>query len=229
MRSVNRVLVAIACVAVGFAVAGAASALTLEDLTVPGASFDAGNGVTYESFEVKIKGKGLSADLSDYEVVSTADGFKLMGDFNETGKGGKIRLEYAVTGPLLVGASLAIDVGSGSPLSASRITGTPAARVAAKGKGGRSQLKVTSQLFAPKKLDKLSVPLKNGGTSDAAVFDALTSLKVKEGINVKGESFFNGNGSAVSHSFAVSVPEPTTALMLAAGLAGLAVVRGRSR
>jgi hypothetical protein len=229
MRSVKTFLVATAGLAFGLSAAGGASALTLADLTVPRASFDAGNGVSYEQFEVRIKGKGLSADLSDYEVVSTADGFMLMGDFNESGKGGKIRLEYEVTGPALVGASLSIDVGSGSQFAASRITGAPAPRVAAKGRGREDQLKVTSQLFDSKKLDKLSVPLKNGGTSDAAVFDALTSLKVREGINVKGESFFNGNGSAVSHSFTVPVPEPTTASMLAAGLAGLAVVRGRSR
>lgn len=207
MRSATRILVMMACLAVGLAVGGGANAETLEDLLIPGATITSGNGVTYSNFGVKTKGKGLSLDLSKYTVVSTGDGFLLTGDLSESKKGGKLKLSYDVTGPDLIGADLAIAAGTGS----------------------KGKIKVKERLFGQKKLDKLTAKLKD--TSDSAVLAALGSLRVEETIKIKGDFFQAGSGSSVDHSFSmVHTPEPTTALMLAAGLAGLAAAgRRRSR
>jgi hypothetical protein len=210
MRSANRVLMVIACLAVSLAVAGGASAQTLQDLTAPGASFSAG-GVTYDNFDVKIKGKGLSRDLTEYYIVPTGDGFALEGEFSEMSskgkaKGGKIKLTYDATGIDLLGAGLAIDGGSGSD----------------------GKLKVKEKLSNGKKIDTLKVSFKKSDTSDSTVLNSLPALSVKETIRIKGDYFLDGSDSSVTHSFTSPVPEPTTGLMLALGLAGLAAKR-RSR
>ena len=92
----------------------------------------------------------------------------------------------------------------------------------------QGKLKVREKLFDQKKIDRLDVSLKKGVTRDAAVFDTLAVLRVKETIKIQGDYFLAGSGSSVSHSFTVRTPEPTTILMLAAGLAGLAAA-GRRR
>jgi hypothetical protein len=207
MRSATRILVMIACLAVGLALGGAANAetKTLAELLYPGASFDAENGATYSNFDVKIKGKGLSKDPSEYYVVPTSDGFALTGEFSETKKGGKLKMKYTVSGPAgLEGASLFVGPGIGT----------------------EGKLKVKEKLHGSKKIDKLMASLKNGGTSDSAVFGARSYLNVNETIKIKGDYFRDGSDSSVDHSFS-TVPEPTTALMLAAGLAGLAAAGGR--
>jgi hypothetical protein len=183
--------------------------MSLADLVVHGASLEAGNGVTYGDFDVKIKGKGLSQDLSDYQVVSTADGFKLTGDFNTQGengkkKAGKIKMTYDVTASSLVGAAVAIDADTGS----------------------RGKVQVWQKLFDDKKIDKLKASLKRG--LDTSEFGDRTTLSVKEVVAIKGDYFDDESDSSIDHTFTGShVPEPTTALMLAAGLAGLAAARRR--
>lgn len=203
----NRILAVVASLAIGLLIAGGASALSLADLVVSGESFSAGNGISYENFWVRIKGKGLIRDLSKYEVLPTADGFQLLGNVSEDPKGGKIRLAYDVIGSGIHVAGIAGDAG-----------------VASSGK-----LKVKEKLVDAMVIDILRISLEKGTTSDSALFPAVDSLRVKEKIRIKGDYFLDGSGSSVTHSFSAS-PEPTTALMLAAGLAGLAAAgRRRSR
>ncbi len=204
MRLAKRSLLLTACLIVGLAVAGAANAVSLLDL-VGGASFVAG-GVTYSDFAAKIKGKSLSQDLGDYEITPTADGFTLTGDFSQSSKGGKIKLSYLATGTDLVGVGLAIDGGTGTD----------------------GKLKAKKKISdGGKKVAKLSADLKNGDTTDTAPLDSLAAVSVVEDIKIKGDYFLAGSGASVGNSFA-HTPEPTTALMLAAGLAGLAAA-GRKR
>jgi hypothetical protein len=187
---------------------GVTNALSLADLATPGASFSAGNGIRYSNFIVKIQGKGLSHDLRDYEVVPAAEGFLLLGDVNGRRKGGRISLRYGVTGSRLFRAGVAIDAGQAS----------------------HGKLAVTERLFDVDRIDMLQAWTRDGKTSDFATFDALLALQVREKITIKGDYALARSGGAVTHSFHArsSTPEPTTALMLAAGLAALAATR-RSR
>lgn len=211
MRSTKRALVTIAALAVGLAVSVEGKAVSLEDLLVAGAKLESGNGVTYSEFEVKTKGKGLSKDLSEYYVVPTFDGFLLTGDFSETKKGGKLKLEYTVSGPAALeieGAALAVDPGTGT----------------------QGKLSAKEKLHGSKKIDLLKVALKKDVTraSDAGAFGARSYLHVTEKIKIKGDYFRDGSDSSVDRSFIATVPEPTTVLMLAVGLAGLAVAGRRA-
>jgi hypothetical protein len=222
MGSAKKALASTTCLAVGLAVAGATNAESLKELTASGASIDAGNGVTYGNFEVKIKGEGLSSDLRDYLIITLANGFMLTGDFNESGKGGRIKLSYDVTGPNLVGAMLSVDADAGGSAALNRDAGS---RMAGDGRR-KGKLKVKEKIWNGEKIDKLTASFEDGDTSDASEFDALTTLNVSERIKIKGEHFTLGSGSSVAHSFAVA-PEPNTALMLAAGLVGIAAAKRR--
>jgi hypothetical protein len=211
MCSTKRSLVTIAALAVGLAVSIEGKAVSLEDLLVAGAKLESGNGVTYSEFEVKIKGKGLSKDLSEYYIVPTLDGFLLTGDFSETKKGGKLKLEYTVSGPsALEIEGAALGVGSGT--------------------GTQGKLSAKEKLHGSKKIDLLKVALKKDATkaSDGGAFGARSYLHVSEKIKIKGDYFRDGSDSSVDHSFIATVPEPATALMLAVGLAGLSVARRRA-
>jgi len=200
-----------ACLVLGLAVAGATSALTLSGLVEDDDFFSRG-GVTYSDFEVTIKGKGLSPDLGKYEVNPTDDGFLLTGDFskrvNGKAKGGKIKLSYVVTGFELRAASLAIDGGTGSD----------------------GKLRVREKVFdGGTKVAKLKAKLGNGDPIDEVpLIGDLTSLNIVEKIKIKGDYFLAGSDSSITNSFAAHAPEPTTAVMLAAGLAGLTAA-GRRR
>ncbi len=201
----SRILTVAASLAIGLGIAASTNALSLADLVVPGASFSAGNGATFNNFVVKINGKGLSEDLSDYEIVPTADGFTLVGDFSDNRKGGKIKLTYDVAGSALVGASLAVGVDGGA----------------------EGLLKAKEKIFDEKKIGKLRVSSRSGETSDDAVLDSLAALHVKSKITIRGDHFLGGSGTSIDNSVITSAPEPTTALMLAGGLAGLAAARRR--
>jgi hypothetical protein len=205
MRIGSWILALAASLAIGLGVAGSGNALSLADLDGTGASFTAGNGAVFSEFSVKIKGKGLSRDLSLYEVVPTADGFELLGDFNDGRKGGKIILRYDVAGPHLVGALLALGLDSDA----------------------KGRLKVKEKLFDEQRIGKLRVSSRNGKLADGADFELLTSLGVKEKIRIRGDHFLNGSGASIGHSFIASTPEPSAALLLGAGL--VALVAGRRR
>jgi hypothetical protein len=184
---------------------GVTNALSLADLATPGASFSAGNGIRYSNFIVKIQGRGLSHDLRDYEVVPAAEGFLLLGDVSGRRKGGRINLRYGVTGSRLFRAGVAIDAGQAS----------------------HGKLAVTERLFDVDRIDMLQAWTRNGKTSDFATFDALLALQVREKITIKGDYSLARSGGAITHSFHANspTPEPTTGLMLAAGLAALAATR----
>jgi hypothetical protein len=112
-----------------------------------------------------------------------------------------------------------------STLTPFAILGLIATLAVGGGTGSKGKLKVKEKLSGPKKIDKLKAKL---GQSDAAAFDARSFLNVQETIRIKGDYFRAGSGSSIDQSFTV-VPEPTTGLMLAAGLAGLAARRRLSR
>ena len=87
-----------------------------------------------------------------------------------------------------------------------------------------------SKIFDAQIIGKLRVSSRSGKRSDDAAFDLLAALRVTEKIRVRGDHFLNGSGASIDHSFVSLVPEPSTALMLIAGLAGLATAgRRRSR
>jgi hypothetical protein len=203
----SRILAVAASLAIGLGIATGSNALSLAELVVPGASFTAGNGVTFSNFLVKIKGKGLSEDLSLYEIVPTDDGFALMGDFSESRKGGKIKLIYDVAGSDLVSASLALAIDNGA----------------------EGLLKVKEKIFDEKKIGKLRVSTRSGKTADDLTFGDLATLQVKSKIKIRGDHFLSGSGASIDNSLIASTPEPTTALMLAGGLLGLVAARRRLR
>ena len=190
---------------IALGIPGISNALSLADLVVPGASFSAGNGTSYSDFIVKIRGKGLSDDLGDYEVLPAAEGFLLRVEVGGKPIGGRIKLRYGVTGPDLLRADVAIDTGQAN----------------------RARLAVTERLFDVDRIDMLKTWTRNGRASDSATFDALGALQVRERISIRGDHSPTGRGPSVTHSFHVGspTPEPTTALMLAAGLAALAAGR----
>lgn len=205
----SRILALAASLAICLGIPATTSALSLAELIVPGASFDADNGTTFSNFAVKIKGRGLSRNLSDYLIVPTSDGFELAGEFNNDPKGGKIKLTYEVAGLDLRGAALEMPVNSGL----------------------EGYVAIKEAVFGRKKLARLYISTKRGLTSDEAMFEALSTLAVRSKIRIRGDYFQNGSNAVIDSSVtATFVPEPTTALMLAGGLGGLAAAgRRRSR
>jgi len=203
----SRILALAAILAICLGIPATSSALSLADLVVPGASFDAGNGTTFSEFAVRIKGRGLSRTLSDYLIVPTADGFELGGEFNNDPKGGKIKLTYRVTGLDLSGAAIEMPVNSGL----------------------EGYVSIKETVLGPGKNRRLIISTKRGLTSDEVMFEALSTFAMRSKIRIRGDYFQNGSNAVIDNSV-TAVPEPTTALMLAAGLGGLAAAgRKRSR
>jgi hypothetical protein len=189
----------------GALVAAPAGALSLLDL-VEGRSLTAGNGVRYENFAVTVKGK-LTRDLGQYEVVATGDGFAVTGDEVATGRGrrsgsGRLEIRYDVStshADGLLGTLLGILPG--------QIT---AKRLSVK----------TTLLDGEKKLAKLSSRL--GDDLEELALDGLPTLRARERIRLGG-----GFGGASVASGFTAVPEPSTGVLVALGLAAAAALRVR--
>ena len=176
-----------------------ASAVSLADLTQGGSMSSANGSLSFGNFSATARGRRVNRDLSLYEVIPTDDGITLMSSANGRAR---LRLSYDVTAVshLIEGANLSVNLGT-------------------RGARGRGLLR-----DAGTRLDRLNVSQRPGRNSDDAVFAALNSVGVSQNL-----SFVSGGASdAFTSSFAVSTPEPTTALLLASGLAALAIGR-RSR
>jgi PEP-CTERM motif len=188
--------------AIGFSFqAGRGAALTLADLA-DGEGFTTANGVSFENFRVKVKGK-VNSDLSDYEVFKTTDGFVILDDGGpERDREGRGRFK------------LSFDVSSDDPagFQGGAIGIDP----------GDERVKVRKQLFdGSKRIAKLLASTA-GPLSDLVDLGGARALHVKETIRVGGGL----GGASVMTRFDV-VPEPSTAALLAIGLAATAALRRR--
>lgn len=188
-----------------------ARALTLADLDA-GGSFTVG-ALTFSDFEVVVAG-GISADLASYPVQPLADGFRLTGPLSVLlGDEATLLVSYVVeaaagidiTGASLFSPLVATGAGSAALVSSALLDddGDPVATLLALNVAG-------SGPPAP---------------SDAAGFSATAKLGVIEVIQMTTGIF--AAAPHVDQRF-FTVPEPLTLMMLAIGLAGLAVA-GRRR
>jgi hypothetical protein len=183
-----------------------APALTLADLA-EGGRIVSGNGVVYDGFEIRVKGK-LSRDLERYEVVATGSGFAITGEGVAAGRGrkagrGALRISYDVSTDKaegLVGGAFGV------------LPGMTTAR----------SLTVKSALYdGGHKLGKLLAHL--GGDFGEIDLGGLASLSVRQRIGLSG----GFGGSSVASGF-TAVPEPSTSVLVALGLAlGAALRRSR--
>jgi hypothetical protein len=183
--------------------------MTLADL-VAGESFTQ-DGVSYEGFRVKVIGRGLSRDLSRYEVTPGPCGFQIGGDA-ATGNGGdgRLRIRYDVSSSEeggVVGTSVGVFAGE-----------HPDTMVKNKRRVYEGSKRIGTLFAKPMPgMDNLELEL-----------DGLGSIRIVDTIRVWGRF---ENGANVTSRFYVEdcvVPEPGTALLLFGGLFGLAALRRRS-
>jgi hypothetical protein len=181
--------------------ASGAGATTLADLIEPDARLVIG-GVVYENFAVKIKGKGLSRDLTNYGVVAEGSGFRIEIASIEPKRGGKIKLKYDASGIDLTHASLSVAAAPGA------------------------SLRVIRKLFGGKKkpLARMVVMNRAGWLSDEFDLDDRNLLHVRDSVRIRG------GGALHTAVVATVIPQPSTGLLLGAGLLGLGLfARRRSR
>lgn len=193
--------------------AAPAAALTLGDL-VPGSGFSSGD-LMFDDFQAVTAG-ALSADLSNYAVLPSGNGFGLGGPLTVTaGSGGTLSLSYRVTTldpaqeislAFLGFAPLVLGAGSFALVSAT---------VEGLGLGSQGSLLVYDVVAGAVVADSL------------ALAPGLTELRITQLIQLDASAGLLATTGAISSSFAV-VPEPLTVLLTGWGLLGLAVV-GRPR
>jgi len=186
-----------------------AGALTLADLD-GGGSFSAGS-FMFDDFDVVIAGD-LPVDLADYAVQILADGFRISGPISAIlGGSGTLLLSYEVSAlsPIIGGASL---LASGVTI------------------GAGAQALVVESLLGPASnvLGSLVVFDIEGVGADpdsTAGFTPASSVSVAKTITVGG-GMVAAMPMVEQHFLAVE--EPLTGVLLASGLAGLAIA-GRRR
>jgi hypothetical protein len=177
--------------------------MTLADL-VTGESFTQ-DGVSYENFKVKVIGRGLSRDLTRYEVEPGPCGFQIGGDA-ATGSGGdgRLRIRYTVSSTE-EGGLVSTSVGVFN------------------GENPDTMVKNKRRLYQDSKLiGKLFAKPMPGMDNLELELDHLGTVKVVDTIRVWGR--FENGANVTSRYFTDDcvVPEPGTALLLAGGLLGLA-------
>lgn len=216
MRRSKRLLGAAVVAGLAMALAApGALAMSLQDLA-DGSSITTGSGILLDDFVVKIRGgKNANKDLSSYLVTATQDGF----DVDVSGAGiARLKLSYTASTGAAQGSTFSSQGAAsvlGGLIGASATLGAQDPSVGKgilreKIKGGR------------KKLGLLKAAL---GGSDAELFDVQTALSIAEKIKLGKKKGAVHTANLVQHSFqsTVTVPEPSTAWLACAALAGLAL------
>lgn len=202
-----RLALLLAAAALAFG-AAPSRALTLAEL-VAGEGFTQ-DGVSYENFVVKVRGKGLSRDLSRYEVVPGPCGFQIAGDAAKgRGGDGRLRITYDVS---------SAEEGGVVMTSVGVFSGTDPKTMVKNKRRVYDGKRLVGKIFAK--------PMPGMDTLELEL-DGLGAMHVVDTVRVWGR--FADGANVTSRFFAGDcvVPEPGTALLLSAGLLGLAAARRR--
>jgi hypothetical protein len=201
--------VAALVLAVGAVGPRGAGALTLADLDA-GGSFSAGS-LTFEDFDIVIAGD-LPVDLTSYAVQVLADGFRISGPISAIlGGSGTLLVSYEVSAlsPIISGASL---------LAAGATVGAGAQALVVESLLGPAS-EVLGTLFV------FDVEGVGADPDDTTGFTPVSSVSVVKSVIVGGGMVA---AMPVLEQRFLAVGEPLTVVLLAGGLAGLAIA-GRRR